>query len=350
MLVGVYRYGFNGQEKSDEIKGEGNSYTAQFWEYDPRIGRRWNTDPIVDPQISSYAVLENNPILLTDPNGDCATCPKQAKVGQYYSTDSEVGGETPQGGFVFTGKNSHTQWVNIGKEDAAHWVISYFSRDGDKHGYSWSDQAAWYSGNGQEYKQSIVFNLTDRLMKSAGKGTAEAFGNIYNGEPFKDTREAFSRYDDGGGVVGFAWSGIKSGAVNWWSDLRAGGHRTGDGLFSAWQFSAGMAKSHLMTSGFSLAENYMSNSLMSKFIKELELGTSKYPGTKMVRLITDNHLNALAQNLKLSITKTFPTATTIKAIQNQVDNPRWRYIDLLPGGRQTLMSELSKYPGVKFNY
>jgi len=38
--VGGYRYGFNGQEKSDEIKGEGNSYTALFWEYDPRIGRR----------------------------------------------------------------------------------------------------------------------------------------------------------------------------------------------------------------------------------------------------------------------------------------------------------------------
>ena len=41
----AYRYGFNGQEKSDEIKGEGSSYTAEFWEYDPRIGRRWNIDP-----------------------------------------------------------------------------------------------------------------------------------------------------------------------------------------------------------------------------------------------------------------------------------------------------------------
>jgi hypothetical protein len=40
-----YRYGFNGQEKSDEIKGSGNSYTAEFWEYDPRLGRRWNMDP-----------------------------------------------------------------------------------------------------------------------------------------------------------------------------------------------------------------------------------------------------------------------------------------------------------------
>jgi hypothetical protein len=41
----AYRYGFNGQEKSIEINSDGNSYTAQFWEYDSRSGRRWNLDP-----------------------------------------------------------------------------------------------------------------------------------------------------------------------------------------------------------------------------------------------------------------------------------------------------------------
>ena len=28
--VGSYRYGFNGMEKDDNIKGEGNSYTTEF--------------------------------------------------------------------------------------------------------------------------------------------------------------------------------------------------------------------------------------------------------------------------------------------------------------------------------
>ena len=69
-----YRYGFGGQEKSDEIKGEGNSYTAQFWEYDPRIGRRWNLDPKPIPAESEYAVNRNSPILLNDPKGDCPNC------------------------------------------------------------------------------------------------------------------------------------------------------------------------------------------------------------------------------------------------------------------------------------
>ncbi|MFY0255164.1 hypothetical protein ACDQ55_14545 [Chitinophaga sp. 30R24] len=73
--VGGYRYGFNGQEKSDEIKGEGNSYTAEFWEYDPRIGRRWNLDPKPLVDISQYAAFSNNPILITDPLGDTGTLP-----------------------------------------------------------------------------------------------------------------------------------------------------------------------------------------------------------------------------------------------------------------------------------
>ncbi|MDP2176238.1 MAG: hypothetical protein Q8K70_10060 [Bacteroidota bacterium] len=65
-----YKYGFNGQEKDNEIAGEGNNYTAEFWQYDSRLGRRWNKDPKPTPSISNYATFANNPILLSDPNGD----------------------------------------------------------------------------------------------------------------------------------------------------------------------------------------------------------------------------------------------------------------------------------------
>lgn len=67
---GGYRYGVNGQEKSNEIKGEGNSYTAMFWEYDPRIGRRWNVDPKPNVSISQYVAFSNRPIQYNDPQGD----------------------------------------------------------------------------------------------------------------------------------------------------------------------------------------------------------------------------------------------------------------------------------------
>ncbi|MFO0477362.1 MAG: RHS repeat domain-containing protein [Bacteroidota bacterium] len=67
-----YRYGFNGQEKDDEIAGNGNINTAEFWQYDTRLGRRWNTDPIVKPWESPYATFANNPIWFSDVNGDDA--------------------------------------------------------------------------------------------------------------------------------------------------------------------------------------------------------------------------------------------------------------------------------------
>jgi RHS repeat-associated protein len=64
-----YRYGFGSQEKDDEISGSGNSYTAEYWQYDSRLGRRWNTDPIKKHNESSYACFSNNPIFLIDPTG-----------------------------------------------------------------------------------------------------------------------------------------------------------------------------------------------------------------------------------------------------------------------------------------
>lgn len=65
-----YRYGFQGQEKSDEIHGPGNHTTAQFWEYDTRLGRRWNTDPVVKEWESSYATFAGNPVWFVDPLGN----------------------------------------------------------------------------------------------------------------------------------------------------------------------------------------------------------------------------------------------------------------------------------------
>jgi hypothetical protein len=47
--AGAYRYGFNTQEKEDEISGSaGTHYSAEFWMYDTRTGRRWNLDWMYD--------------------------------------------------------------------------------------------------------------------------------------------------------------------------------------------------------------------------------------------------------------------------------------------------------------
>jgi RHS repeat-associated protein len=63
-----YRYGFNGQEKDKELNE--NITTAEYWEYESRIGRRWNIDPKPNEAVSPYNCFNGNPIIQADPKGD----------------------------------------------------------------------------------------------------------------------------------------------------------------------------------------------------------------------------------------------------------------------------------------
>ena len=67
---GGYRYFFNGQEADNEVLGEGVSLTAEFWQYDTRLGRRWNVDPKNQRSNSVYSCFDNNPMWFVDADGD----------------------------------------------------------------------------------------------------------------------------------------------------------------------------------------------------------------------------------------------------------------------------------------
>jgi RHS repeat-associated protein len=62
--VRTYRYGFQGQEKDDEIKGAGNSLSFAYRVHDPRLGRFLSVDPLAIsyPWNSPYAFAENRVI------------------------------------------------------------------------------------------------------------------------------------------------------------------------------------------------------------------------------------------------------------------------------------------------
>jgi RHS repeat-associated protein len=66
-----YRYGFQGQEKDDELKGEGNSLNYTFRMHDPRVGRFFATDPLEKdyPWNSPYAFSENSTIAYIELEG-----------------------------------------------------------------------------------------------------------------------------------------------------------------------------------------------------------------------------------------------------------------------------------------
>jgi RHS repeat-associated protein len=65
-----YRFGYNCMESDDETKGSGNSYTTEFRQYDPRIGRWLSLDPVFQPHQSPFCGMDNNPIFYSDPKGD----------------------------------------------------------------------------------------------------------------------------------------------------------------------------------------------------------------------------------------------------------------------------------------
>lgn len=67
-----YRYGYNAMERDDEVKGAGNSYTTEFRQLDPRLGRWLTMDPMgyTQPGNSPYNSMRNSPISRTDPMGN----------------------------------------------------------------------------------------------------------------------------------------------------------------------------------------------------------------------------------------------------------------------------------------
>ncbi len=73
--------------------------------YDPNIGRFMQVDPVTETQenYSTYQYGWNNPILQSDPNGDCPSCPQGEEAALLYQ----------QGAIV---ENQHGSWTWTGSE------------------------------------------------------------------------------------------------------------------------------------------------------------------------------------------------------------------------------------------
>ena len=69
--VGSYRYGFNGKENDNEVKGDGNQIDYGWRVYDPRIGKFLSVDPLQStyPELTPYQFAGNTPIQAVDLDG-----------------------------------------------------------------------------------------------------------------------------------------------------------------------------------------------------------------------------------------------------------------------------------------
>jgi RHS repeat-associated protein len=69
--IAGHRYGYNGKENDDDVKGEGNQQDYGFRIYDPRVARFLRVDPKAPMLLawSSYATALDNSLILVDPEG-----------------------------------------------------------------------------------------------------------------------------------------------------------------------------------------------------------------------------------------------------------------------------------------
>jgi RHS repeat-associated protein len=82
--------------KDDELKGSGNSYDFGARIYDPRLGRWLACDQLFGkyPMLSPYQFVDNNPILLIDPDGRIITIPVEGGDPIVYTPNMKSEGYT----------------------------------------------------------------------------------------------------------------------------------------------------------------------------------------------------------------------------------------------------------------
>lgn len=170
-----YKYGFNTQEKDNEIAGENNFYTAEFWEYDARIARRWNVDPVFKEFESPYACFGGNSIYYNDIKGD-------DKNSRHLDADGKIIAEyKDDDDKVYKHQTART------KEDVDKWRDKYNNTSGngilvgyinclDKDGiFSWNPSKEYYSKN----RHKVSIEARKRVEKADPQiKQAQVFGGI----------------------------------------------------------------------------------------------------------------------------------------------------------------------------
>lgn len=207
-----YRYGFNGMEKDDELKGEGNSYDFGSRLYDPRVGRWFSPDPMEFkfPDMSPYAYANNNPVYFVDKDGEEPTPAALKRAAEklgvsvaviraVYKTEVGRRAYLANGKIKILYERHYFHRLTKGKYDSTHSNISNavrYSKYGDENmQYSKLAEAAALDKEAAYASVSWGgFQIMGANYKAAGYNNATEFGEaMINGD--EDTHlEAFVNF------------------------------------------------------------------------------------------------------------------------------------------------------------
>ena len=183
-----YRYGFQGQEKDDEIKGEGNSYDFGARMLDPRVGRWFSVDPLAEkmPFASPYNYCLNNPINMVDLDGRIPTPAEAARMAAHVYGDKKNGILT--GGWKVSNRD-----FGIKLQDATGLKSQVYERTVKgkiEYTYATAGTEASLKDIGADLKQP----LGDSQQYSSASSNAKKISNILGG-----TELTFTGHSLGGG-------------------------------------------------------------------------------------------------------------------------------------------------------
>ena len=153
---GDYRFGYQGSEKDNEVSGDGNSYTTEFRQLDPRLGRWFSVDPVFQPWQSPYTSMDNDPVNLTDVLGDDAV--KDGDKGKSLGENHED--KTPNGnGAENFNPHGDKPRLDGGKEKRNITIPSEIKENATKakKWWSWNKVKNWFK---KEQKNSVDLGIT----------------------------------------------------------------------------------------------------------------------------------------------------------------------------------------------
>ena len=210
---GIYRYGFDGKENDNELKGEGNQQDYGMRIYDPRLGRFLSVDPITNkyPYYSPYQFAGNSPIKFIDLDGLEPEEPDQHEYEGKVSTINSA--------FNKSGGDDKYQWEmfdsEIGDNTNAVDKSKFFANDNGKN--SVVNETSQFIvknenlfGNGKDLINKLLGDFIygdgpeNWVFPENGKFSTELKGSTAVGET----------------LVAWAKNGFKDDRYGWTNDLR----------------------------------------------------------------------------------------------------------------------------------
>ena len=226
-----YRFGYNGQEKVDEISGAGNHNTAEFWEYETQLGRRWNLDPKPNPSISPLSVFANNPIWYNDVNGDTLRGETERDADATLHEMKNVFGENSAlfNNYFTIGSDGKTFEKVTDVRDFNQWLNGTGAHKGQGSGFS-REQIALANGFMKEinsgFKLTISFSPGNDQLRSIDTHSAIAYiGEGAGTGNFCDTKGNLREYTRTQTfvheVLGEGYTSMMSGNMQTYTDIAA---------------------------------------------------------------------------------------------------------------------------------